>query len=222
MTEHSHPRIIGLTGGIGMGKTTVSTYLATRYSLPILDADLYARNAVQPGSPALAAIRDRYGSTILHSDGTLNRRHLGEIVFQNPTERQWLEGQIHPYVRQAMTADRNALCHALDSSANPHAAIVLVIPLLFEANLTDVVDEIWVVYTSTEQQVQRLMQRERLTLEQAHARIKSQMPIQDKCDRANVILDNSSTVTALLEQVDRAVQHSTSTPLAKSDNRQLD
>lgn len=221
MTKHSNPRIIGLTGGIGMGKTTVSNYLATRYSLPILDADRYARDAVQPGSPALAAIRDRFGSTILHPDGTLNRRRLGEIVFQNQTERQWLEGQIHPYVRQAMTDDRNALYHALDSSINPHA-IVMVIPLLFEANLTNIVDEIWVVRTSTEQQIQRLVQREGLTLEQAHARIKSQMPIQEKCDRADVILDNSSTVTDLLEQVDRALQHPTPTQSTKSDNRRLD
>ncbi|NDJ16008.1 dephospho-CoA kinase [Myxacorys almedinensis] len=206
MTEKPNPRIIGLTGGIGMGKTTVSTYLANRYLLPILDADHYARAAVQPGTPILAAIRDRYGTPILHPDGNLNRRRLGDIIFQNATERTWLESHIHPYVRQAMTRDLSELCKASQTdSPKPEATIVLVIPLLFEAGLTDLVDEIWVVYTSDDQQIQRLIERETLTSEQARDRIKSQMPIQEKCDRAHVILDNSSTVAALLKQVDHAL-----------------
>lgn len=194
-------RIIGLTGGIGMGKTTVSRYLAQTHHLPILDADVYAREAVQPGSPILARIVDRYGSELLQSDGTLDRRRLGEIVFQNSEERTWLEQQIHPYVREHMQADSQRFLET-------HPTIVMVIPLLFEANLTHLVTEIWVVACSSDQQIQRLMQREGLLIEQAQARIQSQMPIEEKCRRATIVLDNSASLEALLQQVDRAVLQS--------------
>src|SRR4028119_238274 len=189
-------RIIGLTGGIGTGKTTVSNYLASRHQLPVLDADIYAREAVQLGSPILSEIIKRYGSSVQLPDGTLNRKRLGEIVFSNPSERLWLEQQIHPYVRDRLLAE-------LDPLTVP--TVVLVVPLLFEAGMTDLVTEIWVVYCSYQQQLERLMQRNGLSLEQAEARINSQMPIQEKCDRADVILDNSSTPEALLKQVDTAL-----------------
>ena len=214
-------RIIGLTGGISTGKTTVSHYLATTYYLPILDADIYARDAVQLGSPVLKAIADRYSSMLL-PDGNLNRQHLGNIVFSNPTERHWLEQQIHPYVLDRLQSELNTLTQShhsnviktpLNSSSDLHApcpAVVLVVPLLFEADMTDLVTEVWVVYCSEQQQIERLMQRDRLTLEQAQARINSQLPIQEKCDRANVILDNSSTQNALLKQVDTAIKSSES------------
>ncbi|MBD1846379.1 dephospho-CoA kinase [Cyanobacteria bacterium FACHB-63] len=191
-------RKIGITGGIGMGKTTVSNYLAAAHRLPILDADLIARDAVAPGSPILAQIIDRYGAHLLRLDGTLDRAKLGAIVFSNPTERAWLEQQIHPYVRQMLEAE-------CDRLAQTHSMIVLVIPLLFEANMTDLVTEIWVICCPESQQIQRLMQREKLSLEQAQARIQSQMSIQQKRDRATVILDNSTTPEALMHQVDRAL-----------------
>lgn len=189
-------RIIGLTGGIGMGKTTVADYLAQAYELPILDADVYAREAVEQGSIILDAIALRYGKKILLDNGTLNRRRLGEIVFSDAEEREWLEQQIHPYVRSRFQSELNTL------TAN---TVVLVIPLLFEAQMTDLVTEIWVVWSSPEQQLQRLMKREFLTREQAKARISSQMPIEDKMAAANVILENNSTREALLEQVDVAM-----------------
>lgn len=190
-------RIIGLTGGIGTGKTTVSHYLATAYHLPVLDADIYARVAVQLGSPVLKLIAERYGSDVLLPDGTLNRRQLGQIVFSSPDERRWLEQQIHPYVRDRLVE----AIHELPPQNTP----VLVVPLLFEAGMTDLVTEIWVVRCSRQQQMERLMQRDQLTLEQAQARINSQMPIEEKAARADVVLDNSSTLEALLRQVDAAV-----------------
>jgi dephospho-CoA kinase len=193
-------RIIGLTGGIGMGKTTVSQYLEQTHHLPILDADVYARAAVQPGSPILTAISAHYGSTILLPDGSLDRRQLGTIVFNQPKERQWLEQQIHPYVRQAMHQDRDRLLQTTDSSP-----LILVIPLLFEANLTHLVTEIWVVYCSSARQIERLRQREQLTAEQIQARIDSQMPIQTKIEQADILLNNDSTRAALQQQVDRAL-----------------
>lgn len=188
-------RVIGITGGIAMGKTTVSNYLATTYHFPIVDADLVAREAVAVGSPILSQIVDRYGSKLIRLDGTLDRSRLGEIIFADPSERAWLEQQIHPYVRKVFETERD------------HATVptVFVIPLLFEAEMTDLVTEIWVITCSEQQQIQRLMQREKLSLEQAKARIQSQMPIQEKCDRATVVLENSTSLEALLKQVDQAV-----------------
>jgi dephospho-CoA kinase len=188
-------RIIGLTGGIGTGKSTVSHYLATAYHLPVLDADIYAKEAVQKSSPILNAIASRYSSDILLADGTLNRQKLGQIVFNNTDERRWLEQQIHPSVRDHFIEEINKLTQQ---------TAVLVVPLLFEAQMTDLVTEIWVIYCSNQQQLERLMQRDNLTLEQAQARINSQMPIEQKCDRADIVLDNSSTLEALLKQVDTA------------------
>ncbi len=188
-------RIIGLTGGISTGKTTVSNYLAEAYQLPVLDADIYAREAVQLGSPVLSQIFERFGSGVQLPDATLNRKRLGEIVFSNPDERQWLEQQIHPYVRDRFQSELATLVTS---------TIVLVVPLLFEAGMTDLVTEIWVVSCSPEQQLQRLMERDRLFLEQAQARLNSQLPIQEKVARADIVLDNSSTLEALLKQVDIA------------------
>ncbi len=207
------PRIIGLTGGIGMGKTTVSDYLAKTYQLPVLDADVYARAAVQPGTIGLEAIVDRYTSKILLPDETLDRRQLGEIVFNQPSERTWLEDQIHPYVRQALSRDRDLWMQQLSDQL---VLIVMVIPLLFEAQMTDLVTEIWVVFCPPDQQIQRLMQRESLSQEQANARIFSQMAIAEKRDRADVVLENSSTLEDLLQQVDRAMTRPLSPKMTKS------
>ncbi|MBD3881639.1 dephospho-CoA kinase [Phormidium tenue FACHB-886] len=191
-------RIIGITGGVGMGKTTVSNYLATVHQLPVLDADLYAREAVEPGSSVLEAIATRHGSKVFQPDGSLDRRRLGEIIFADPTERLWLEQQIHPFVRDRMTADLHRL------KETPIA--VAVIPLLFEARMTDLVTEIWVVQSSPAQQQQRLLKRDRLDLEQVHRRIASQMPIEEKIAQADVVLANFSTVEALLQQVEAALK----------------
>lgn len=187
-------RIIGLTGGIGTGKTTISNYLAQHHQLPVLDADIYAREAVQPGSPILSEIFERYGVAVKLPDATLNRKGLGDIIFNHPDEKQWLEQQIHPYVRDRIQSE-------LDTIIAP--TLVLVIPLLFEAEMTDLVTEIWVVSCSPEQQLQRMMERDQLSLEQAQARINNQLPLEEKMARADVVLNNSSTLEALLQQVDK-------------------
>ncbi|WP_414566267.1 MULTISPECIES: dephospho-CoA kinase [unclassified Anabaena] len=188
-------RIIGLTGGIATGKTTVANYIASTYNIPILDADIYARDAVAVGSPILSAIAQRYGQKILSPDGSLNRQQLGEIIFDNQHERSWLENLIHPYV-----SDR--LINAIAESPSP--ILVLVIPLLFEAQMTHLVTEIWVVYCSDSQQLQRLIQRNHLSEKQAQTRINSQLSLAEKVAKADVVLDNSSTPEALLQQVDLA------------------
>lgn len=189
-------RLIGLTGGIGTGKTTVSNYLAQTYQLPVLDADIYAREAVQLGSPILEQIFERYGVEMQLPDGNLNRQRLGEVVFSNPEQRQWLEQQIHPYVRDRFQAELAKLTAPI---------VVLAIPLLFEAGLTHLVTEIWVVSCSAQQQLKRISQRNNLSLEQAQSRINSQLPLAEKVTRADVVLDNSSTVDELLRQVDQVL-----------------
>jgi len=193
------PRIIGLTGGIATGKTTVANYLAAVYHLPILDADIYAREAVQPESAIFRRIVERYGTRIVLPDGTLNRPELGKIIFSNTDERGWLEAQIHPFVRDRLISGSQM------EMAKSADKIIMVVPLLFEAQTTDLVTEIWVVNCPLERQVQRLMLRDRLSNEQAMNRINSQMPLSEKCDRADIVLDNSSTLESLLLQVDSAI-----------------
>lgn len=186
-------RIIGLTGGIATGKTTVANYLAQTHDLPILDADVYAREAVATGSPIFQKVTQRHGTEILLSDGNLNRQKLGEIVFSDRAELLWLESLIHPYVQQRFIKG---------IAESTSKKIVLVVPLLFEAKMTKMVTEIWVVYCTEEQQLPRLMQRNNLTLEQAQTRINSQIPLGEKVKHADVVLDNSSTLEVLLKQVD--------------------
>ncbi|MGV2826665.1 dephospho-CoA kinase [Myxosarcina sp. GI1(2024)] len=192
-------RIIGLTGGIGTGKTTVSNYLAAKYQFPVLDADVYAREAVAVGSPILTAIFTRYGDRLRLPDGSLNRSALGEIIFNHAEEKRWLESQIHPYVRE---------CFNSQSQQLKSRTLVYAIPLLFEANLTDLVTEIWVVCCDRAIQISRLQQRDGLTVAQAQTRINNQLPLAVKVKRADVVLDNNSDEQALLRQIDEAVRSS--------------
>lgn len=185
-----------------MGKTLVSEYLATVYKLPILDADIYAREAVLPDSLVLQGMVDRYGSGVLLPDRSLNRQRLGEIIFSSPAERLWVEQCIHPYVRDRLV---QAVSHLSLNDSQHHSIVVMVVPLLFEARMTDLVTETWVVTCSEDQQIERLMNRDRLTLEQAQARINSQMEITKKKVQADVVLDNSSTPEALYRQVDHHI-----------------
>lgn len=185
-------RIIGLTGGIATGKSTVSDYLA-RQGLPVLDADVFSREAVARGSDILQAIGDRYGSDSLLIDGNLNRAYLAKIIFSNPVEKRWLEQQIHPYVRARFEREAKAFPAT--------QTLVYSIPLLFEADLTYLVTEIWVVTCSLAQQLERLMKRNQLTRGEAQARIDAQMSLDEKRNRADVVIDNSCSKEALFFQL---------------------
>ncbi len=187
-------RLIGLTGGIATGKSTVSNYLAEKYQIPVLDADVFAREAVAPGSNILAAIFTRYGERVKLSDGSLDRAALGNIIFNDSQEKHWLESQIHPYVRDRFTSELAKITTE---------TIVLSIPLLFEANLTHLVTEIWVVFCDEATQLQRLQKRNNLSLEQAKTRLKNQLPLTQKIALADVVLDNNSDLASLYQQCDR-------------------
>lgn len=190
-------RLIGLTGGIGTGKTTVADYLADQYALPVLDADIYAREAVAQGSQILPAIFQRYGNQVKSADGSLNRSALGEIIFNNPQEKQWLEQQIHPFVRDRFAQELQQLKSKI---------VVLSIPLLFEANLMALVTEIWVVSCDRALQISRLQQRNGLTPQQAACRIDSQMSLAQKVALGDVVLTNNAGLAELYAQVDVALQ----------------
>jgi dephospho-CoA kinase len=189
-------RVIGLTGGIATGKSTVAEILNQTYGLPVLDADVLARAAVARGSGILQRIFDRFGDTVQQTDGSLNRTVLGDIIFTHPSERLWLEAQIHPYVRQQLILQ--AAAHKDDPG------LVIVVPLLFEAQMTDLVTEIWVVTCTTELELERIIARDHLSLAQAQARIASQMPLTEKVRQADVVIENQGSQEALIQQVKQA------------------
>ena len=197
LTAHSKQRrIIGLTGGIATGKTTVSNYLAQHYNLPVLDADVYAKEAISQNSSILKEIFARYGDRVKLADGNLNRSALGDIIFTNSAEKLWLESKIHPLVRDRFTLELKKIHNKV---------VVLAIPLLFEANLTHLVTEIWVVTCDRKTQLSRLQQRNNLTLQQAENRINSQLPLAAKVARADVVIENNSTLEALYQECDRLI-----------------
>lgn len=190
-------RIIGITGGIATGKTTVSSYLHDTYGLPILDADIYARQALT--GDRLLKITDRYGKLILDDQGNLDRRKLGAIVFESNSERKWLEALIHPYVQECLISEANRLAPS---------TVVMVIPLLFEAKMENLVTEIWAIACDPQQQLERLMTRNHLLESEARQRISSQMSQSEKIELADVIIVNSNNTEELFFQVDNALFNS--------------
>ena len=186
-------RRIGLTGGIAIGKSTVARWLKQQ-GLPVLDADVYAREALAPKTPGAAAVLERYGEVVRAKNSTTNsgvidRAALGQIVFNAPREREWLERLVHPLVRQRFDEELAAL------AAQP--AVVLVIPLLFEASLESLCSEIWLVDCEPDQQLERLMQRDGLSQAAAQARINAQWPLERKRELADRVIDNRQGVVDL-------------------------
>ncbi|PZU94243.1 MAG: dephospho-CoA kinase [Pseudanabaena sp.] len=188
-------RIIGITGGIATGKTTVSDYLHRNYQLPILDADIYARQALS--DYRLASLKERYGKLIFNEQGELDRRKLGAIIFESVVERQWLERLIHPYVKT---------CLLEQASIHAPATVVMVIPLLFEAKMEGLVTEIWAIACDHQQQLHRLVTRNHLTIPEAEQRIASQMALSEKMELADVVIFNSGNLDDLFHQIDQALQ----------------
>jgi dephospho-CoA kinase len=204
-------RIIGVTGGIACGKSTVSDYLSSHYQLPIQDADCLARELVAPGSVLLPQLQDQFGVGIFLPDGSLDRAALGLRVFQDPASRRWLEGLIHPLVRDRLQQVREGFLQAAPQPTPvpiPQGpGLVFVIPLLFEAGMEDLVNECWVISCDPDQQLDRLMTRNGLTRSQAMDRIQSQWPLAEKEARADYVLDNRRTVEQLYQQIDWAIAH---------------
>lgn len=186
---------IGLTGGIASGKSTVLTYFKDK-GIPYIDADIVAREVVEPGTKGLEAIVAAFGTDVLHGDRTLNREVLGAIIFHNEKKRQQLNGCLKEHIQNRimeLTAHYEAL----------HTPVLLYdIPLLIEGEWYTIMDEVWLVYVNESTQIERLMNRNGFTKEDALARIKSQMRLDDKRPYADVIIDNNGTPLDLKEQLD--------------------
>lgn len=187
-------RIIGLTGGIASGKSTVAEILK-EMGVPVIDADQLARQVVMPGEPAYLAIVKEFGSGVLNADRTINRTALGKIVFADPAARQRLEAITHPAIRNR--AEEELL--RLKQSGEP--VVIYMAPLLIEAGATSRVDEIWVVYVDRETQLQRVVARDKVTVEEAGQKISAQMPMEVKKLHGAVVIDNRGNVEELATRV---------------------
>ena len=192
-------RRIGLTGGIATGKSSVAALLAAR-GWPVLDADLFARDALAAGSAGAQAVQQRYGEAVRapgETDG-IDRAALGRIVFADAAERAWLEQLVHPLVQARFTAELERLV------AEP--VVVLMIPLLFEVGLEELCSEVWLVDCEEPQQLQRLIARSGLSNSEARARIAAQWPLARKRPLADRLIDNRGDRTALTEAVQSLLQ----------------
>ena len=191
-------RRIGLTGGIASGKSSAGKLLQEKHRLAVLDADRYARAALAPGTTASQAVLNRYGKRLFCGDH-LDRKALGEIVFNNPIERLWLEQLVHPVVKQMMDQEIIKLSDA--------KAIVLMIPLLFETGLESLCTEIWLVDCDEKQQIERLITRDNCTNQQALARINAQWPLARKRLLADRVINNRNGSDELEIEVAVALNH---------------
>ncbi|MGG0663785.1 dephospho-CoA kinase [Viridibacillus arvi] len=186
--------IIGLTGSIASGKSTVAEMLK-ELKLPIIDADLVARVVVEPGTETLKQIVEAFGEEVLLDDGTLNRPKLGDIIFHEPAARKTLNDIIHPAIRQEMLRQRDELLE------NGVKDIVMDIPLLFESRLQHFVEKILVVSVTEETQLKRLMERNNLSEKDAKARISSQLPLSEKEKGADAVIYNNKSLESTREQL---------------------
>lgn len=189
------PKVIGLTGGIATGKSTVSELLSV-YGFKIVDADIAAREAVAKGSKGLEQVKLQFGEEAITEEGEMDRKYMGELVFNHPEKRLELNKIVHPIVREIMEKEKHEY---LQQSHN----VIMDIPLLFENDLQDTVDEVWLVYTSESVQIERLMERNNLTAEDAKARVYSQISIDKKSRMADHVIDNLGSKLELKQNLER-------------------
>jgi len=188
-------RLLGLTGGIGSGKSTVAGMLAAR-GAAVIDADLLAREVVEPGTPALAEIAAEFGPSVLQPDGSLDRAALGAIVFADDARRLRLNAITHPRVGELMG---RRVAAAL---ASPAPLVVVDVPLLFEGERQGTFEGVMLVWVPAAVQLQRLVERDGWSEDEARQRIAAQMPIDDKRALATWVIDNSASIADTERQVE--------------------
>src|SRR4051794_41180316 len=182
---------VGLTGGIGSGKSEVSRRLRELGAV-VIDADAVAREVVEPGTPGLDAVVEAFGEGVLHADGTLDREGLGRIVFADPDKLARLNAIVHPLV-----GERIAGRMAEVERDHPDGVVVYDVPLLVENHLQDGYDVVLVVAASAETQLRRLVQHRGMSEDDARARIAAQAPLPDKLAVADIVVDNDGPLAAL-------------------------
>ena len=202
MPASERPYVIGLTGSSGSGKTEAARYLES-LGAARFDADEVSHAVTAPGGAALPAIRETFGDGVFHPDGTLDRRALGDIVFNSPPHRRALEGIIHPLVQRTML-------ERMDQAARGGAKMVILdVPLLFETGMDALCDETWALYVSREMQISRIVARDGVTRAQAEARIDSMMPTEARNARATHAVNTDQSVEKtrqVLAQLYRAAE----------------
>ncbi|WP_080844471.1 dephospho-CoA kinase [Cytobacillus gottheilii] len=186
--------VIGLTGGIASGKSTVSSMIK-QMGFPIIDADIEARLAVEKGTEAYEEIVRHFGHDILNETAEIDRTKLGSIIFHAEKQRLKLNSIVHPAVRRQMLQKKE------DAIQNGESLIILDIPLLFESKLQSMCDQTLLIYVDEQTQLERLMARNELSLQEAKARIQSQMPLADKKKLADDIIDNNGTIEETHQQL---------------------
>lgn len=201
------PYTVALTGGIGSGKSTIAEYFAAS-GVDIIDADVIAREVVEPGTPALQAIIARYGDAIVNEQGALHRSRLRDIIFATPDEKRWLDALLHPLI--------NARTQQLKAQAvSPY--VLWVVPLLVENQLQRQADRVLVVDTDEETQLKRTLQRDNVSLDQAKRILAAQATRQQRLACADDIIDNSGAPENALPQVAQLHQLYLKLAAAKQD-----
>lgn len=187
--------ILGLTGGIATGKSTVARYLLDK-GIPVVDADLGARAVVEPNTPGLRSIQETFGDEVLHEDGSLDRKKLGTVVFADEEKLKRLNALLRSFIRAWIKQETEK------QLKNGAAFIVWDIPLLYEAGYEQECDAVLVVYAPEHIQEERLMKRNHLTRKEARQRMESQLSIEEKRRRADIVIDNSGALADTYRQVD--------------------
>ncbi|WP_318519918.1 dephospho-CoA kinase [Photobacterium leiognathi] len=186
--------VIGLTGGIGSGKTTVANLFADTYGIDIIDADIVAREVVEPNTFGLNAIIEKCGKDILLEDGTLNRAKLRDAIFSQPELKTWLNNLLHPLIREKMQQDIN-------QSQSPYC--LLVVPLMVENNLQTMTNRLLVVDVDEQVQIERTQQRDNVSIEQIKNILASQASREQRLDAADDVITNNGDNKALVSQVEQ-------------------
>ncbi|MEZ9073565.1 dephospho-CoA kinase [Vibrio splendidus] len=184
--------IIGLSGGIASGKTTVANLFNEHFNIDIVDADIVAREVVAVGSDGLKQITDHFGEAILLEDGVLNRSKLRELIFSDPTEKQWLNDLLHPMIRNKIDSD-------LSKVTSPYA--LLVAPLLVENQMQGMADRVLIVDVPKEVQIERTMSRDNVSKEQVTSILKSQASREQRLAVADDVIKNHTKNQELLPQI---------------------
>ncbi len=188
--------VVGLTGGIASGKSLVSSYLQD-LGAAIIDADELARKAVVPHSPAWQEIREYFGAGVFQPDGNIDRKKLADLVFNSRSEREKLNSIIHPRVIESTLRLKEK--HQNEKRA---PLIVIDAPLLIETGMYEHVDEVWVIAVPEQTQLERLVERDGLSMQRAQNRLASQMPLSEKLQYADRVIDNSGEIEKTIEQID--------------------
>ncbi|WP_417665809.1 dephospho-CoA kinase [Pseudidiomarina sp.] len=185
--------VVGVTGGIGSGKTTV-TDLFQAHGITVVDADVIARHIMDTGSPALAAVEERFGTEALNDNGSLNRAWLRERIFNHPEDKQWLNGLTHPLIREQLLRE-------LEAATSPY--VILSAPLLVENRLTTLCDRVLVVDVSEATQIERTLARDDVSTDQVQAIIQAQATRQQRLAAADNVIHNDGDRSLLVNKVEK-------------------